>query len=258
MSASTQLLRSPRALIVEDDPLFATVYRETLGHVAPDTEIEVVPNGYAALVYLAHQRPDIILLDLHMPDFSGFEFLDVIKRKQGLHGVPIVVVSSAAAADTARLRAYPDVFVFSKPLRSSLLHKLISQILAPVNPPPDAAHSSERLQRASLEAFVGDDRELQGAIASQFYELTPERIAQLQACVRLQDEAGISFWCHTMIGTSSMMGAQALQQSVLSLKQRIASADWVAIGLAATLVEEELRQTALLFASTFNLHDRHT
>lgn len=255
MPASTQPQR--RALIVEDDPLFVTIYREALANTVPDIEIEVSCNGYAALVYLAQQRPDIILLDLHMPDFSGFEFFDIIKRKQGLLGVPIVIVSSAGAADTAQLSAHPDVFVFSKPLRSSLLHKLIRQILAQVDPPPDAEPHFKRLQRSSLEAFVGDDWELQGALASQFYELTPERIAQLEACVYRQDDAGLYFWCHTMIGTSAMMGAQALQHSVLSLKQRIASADRAAIALAAGVVVNELRQTALVFASTFDLHDRH-
>ncbi len=255
MPASTQPQR--RALIVEDDPLFVTIYREALANTVPDIEIEVSCNGYAALVYLAQQRPDIILLDLHMPDFSGFEFLEVVKRKQGLLGVPVIIVSSAAAEDTAPLSAYPDVFVFSKPLRSSLLCKLVSQILVQGRHVLAPEPKVKRLQQASLEAFVGDDWELQGAIASQFYELTPERIAQLETCVRRQDDAGLHFWCHTMIGTSAMIGAQVLQHRVLSLKQQLASADRVAIAAAANEVVDELRQTALFFASNFDLHDRH-
>lgn len=259
MPACTPPLPLPlrRALIVEDDALFVTVYRETLVNAAPDMEIEVAHNGYAALACLAQQRPDLILLDLHMPDFSGFEFLDVIKRKPGLLGVPIIIVSSANATDIAPLSACPDVYVFAKPLRANLLHKLIRQILAQLSHRPAPTPPVARLQQAALEAFVGDDRELQGVIAAQFYALTPDRIAQLEACVRRQDDAGLHFWCHTMTGTSAMVGADALKDKVLALKHQLASANPVVIAAAASEVVEELRHTALVFANTFDLHDRH-
>ncbi len=244
-----------RALIVEDDPLFATVYRENIASTMPGIEIEVSRNGYLALLYLAQNRPDLVVLDLHMPGFDGFEFLDIVKRKHDLINLPILVVSSVDEAITAPLRALPQVFVFAKPLRPSLLQKLVRQLLTPSANFPDAPAHTKRVAAAKLEAYVGDDWSLQREIARQFYDLAPDRIAQLHECIRRRDYLRLGDWCHALTGTSAMMGAETLQQQIATLRRSIATGNHEAIAAAVHAVVEELRQVALLLDHDYDLHD---
>lgn len=244
-----------RALVVEDDPLFATLYRETLATTVPGIRVDTARNGYAALLHLAQHRPDIILLDLHMPGFDGFEFLDIVKRKHALIDVPVLVVSSAIAETTTPLRALPHVFVFAKPLRPSLLQKLIRQTLGHYCRLSATPRPKERLEMSTLEAFVGPDHELQREIARQFYELAPDRVVRIEDCLRKRDYQGLREWCHTLTGTGAMIGAELLQQLLARCSQQLAANDDDAIKATVEAIIEEIRQIAIQFDRDFDLLD---
>lgn len=244
---------APRALVVEDDPLYVTLYGEVLASTVPGIEIEHAANGYAALLHLAKQRPDLILLDLHMPGFNGFELLDIVKRKHGLADVPILVVSSAADETTQPLRELPGVHIFAKPLRPELLKKLIRQALSQASTGTHPARS-RRLVSARFAAFVGEDLDLQRQIALQFFDLAPDRIARIADAARRRDYPQLREWCHTLTGTGSMIGAEALVQLVAELRQHLDDGEHAAIADAAEAVMEELRQIALVFDRDFDLY----
>lgn len=250
MPASSPAPRKHRALVVEDDPLYATLYREMLNSAVPGIEVEFARNGYVALLHLARERPDLIILDLHMPGFSGFELLDIVKRKHGLAEVPVLVVSSAPDESTAPLRALPGVHVFAKPLRPALLKKLIRQAILDT---PSAAAQGPRLVAARFATFVGEDRELQRQIALQFFDLAPDRIACIANAVRRGDHLQLREWCHTLIGTASMIGADALEQLVIRLRRQLETGEPAAIASAAEAVMEEIRQIALAFVRDFDI-----
>lgn len=87
-----------RVLVVEDEKDVADVfldYLTELGH-----EPTVVRSAEAALGHLQAQRPDAILLDLHLPGMSGLEFLQLRPIREA--GVPIVAVSGIATESQAR------------------------------------------------------------------------------------------------------------------------------------------------------------
>lgn len=248
----------PQALVVEDDPLYATLYRETLVSMVPDIEVMVAQNGYLALLHLAQNRPGIVILDLHMPGFDGFEFLDIVKRKHGLVDVPILVVSSATDTAMKPLHELPLVHVFAKPLRPALLQKLIRQILpaaasvSPSRSPPIAFDVTQ------LEAFVGTDWHLQRQIARQFYELAPDRIAKLEQAARVLDYEGLGGWCHTLTGTAAMIGANALGESVERLHRAVERRDVAAVRTEADLAIRELRHVAVVLDHDFDLDDANS
>ena len=62
-------------------------------------------NGRAALKILIRQMPDLVVLDLMMPEMDGFEFLTYLRQSEQGRRVPVVVVTAKAvtAADRARL-----------------------------------------------------------------------------------------------------------------------------------------------------------
>lgn len=82
-----------RALIVDDHPLFCDALAMTLRAVAGIPEVETADCLSAALARLdAPPLPDVVVLDLDLPDVSGLDGL--IRLRAGLGAVPVVVVSS--------------------------------------------------------------------------------------------------------------------------------------------------------------------
>ncbi len=95
---------SPRpVLVVEDDPATREVVRRALerdGWIVSEAE-----NGRSALESLARAVPDLIVLDLMMPEMDGFEFVAELRRTESGRRIPVVVVTAKeiTAEDRARL-----------------------------------------------------------------------------------------------------------------------------------------------------------
>jgi len=96
-----------RVLIVDDDPSICRILEINL--VARGYEVDVAADGRSA-VDLAGRRPDLIVLDLGLPDIDG---LEVIAGVRASSGVPIVVLSARDVTDTeeAALSAGADDYV---------------------------------------------------------------------------------------------------------------------------------------------------
>jgi len=119
-------------LIVEDEPPIRRLLRTTLG--AHDYRTLEAATGAEALSAMRHHRPDLVLLDLGLPDIDGQA---LIAKMRALGPVPIVVLSSRGdeAAKVAALDAGADDYV-TKPfgadellarIRAALRHRLQEQ-----------------------------------------------------------------------------------------------------------------------------------
>jgi CheY-like chemotaxis protein len=81
--------RRKRLLVVEDNPAEQLSIRELLGY--DDIEIDTAGTGKAALASLREQQYDCVVLDLRLPDMTGFEVLEEIRHDDALTEVPVVV-----------------------------------------------------------------------------------------------------------------------------------------------------------------------
>jgi two-component system KDP operon response regulator KdpE len=97
-----------RVLVVDDDPQILRALRINLR--ARRYDVEVAADGAAALRIAAGQRPDIVVLDLGLPDMDGVE---VIRGLRGWTAVPIIVLSGRAGSSdkVAALDAGADDYV---------------------------------------------------------------------------------------------------------------------------------------------------
>ncbi len=82
-----------RVLYIEDNPANARLVEHALG---PRTgvEVEVAPNGTAGLHEAIATKPDLILLDLHLPDISGEEVLRRLRSTAATAAIEVVIVSA--------------------------------------------------------------------------------------------------------------------------------------------------------------------
>ncbi len=81
--------RRKRLLLVEDDETERNSVAELLSH--EDVEISSAETGAAALAQLRQDQIDCVVLDLKLPDMSGFEVLETIRDDAALRDIPVVV-----------------------------------------------------------------------------------------------------------------------------------------------------------------------
>src|SRR2546421_11057253 len=89
-----------RVLMVDDDPLVLRIYKESLARQG--LEVEAVGDGLAAMKALRTANPQVVVLDLMMPKFSGVEVLKYIRADPALASLPVVVLSNSYMDDLAR------------------------------------------------------------------------------------------------------------------------------------------------------------
>ncbi len=80
----------------------------------------------AAVLMMREKKPDVILLDVHMPGVDGFEFIKYVHHLPGYQTVPIFVVTSDDQPETAvRMRALGARDVLIKPLEIDILERAL-------------------------------------------------------------------------------------------------------------------------------------
>ena len=77
-------------LTIDDDPMVLTALTAML---IPAYNLRIAKSAADAMALMEQQTPDLILLDIEMPDISGFEFLHTIKKNPKYMNVPVVIVS---------------------------------------------------------------------------------------------------------------------------------------------------------------------
>ncbi len=84
-----------RVHYVEDNETNVEVMRGMLAQ-RPQVDLRVSGNGLDGLAAIRTQRPDVLLLDMHLPDISGLELLRHLKLDPETRGIPVIVVSADA------------------------------------------------------------------------------------------------------------------------------------------------------------------
>lgn len=117
-----------RILIVDDNPSNRDLLNRQLirvGHAPVEAE-----DGHAALAKLAGGKFDLILLDLLMPEISGYEVLYRLKEEPATRDIPVIMMSALDDLDsTIRCIEAGAVDYLSKPVDSTLLHARINASL---------------------------------------------------------------------------------------------------------------------------------
>jgi response regulator of citrate/malate metabolism len=90
-------------LVVEDDFMVASIHTRFVERVEGFRVVGVASTGQAALADVERLSPDLLLLDVHLPDLSGIEVLREL-RSAG-NAVGVVVITAAREADTVRAAA---------------------------------------------------------------------------------------------------------------------------------------------------------
>ena len=91
--------QSCRVLLVDDDDDFRQFANESLD-IAGDFEVKEATNGIDAALITGSWKPNVILLDLHMPKMDGYQFISQIRANSDFADIKIIVLTAYADAET--------------------------------------------------------------------------------------------------------------------------------------------------------------
>jgi two-component system cell cycle response regulator DivK len=120
---------SKHILVVEDQEDNRQILYDLLGHAG--YELAAAKSGKEALAVVAAWRPDLILMDMRLPDIDGYEATRHIKSDPDLRSIPIIAVTSyALSGDEAKGRqAGCDAYV-TKPYSTRQLLAKVRELLS--------------------------------------------------------------------------------------------------------------------------------
>lgn len=90
-----------KILAVDDEPELTDLMHYHL--VRAGHEVATAANGWEAIHCVRTNRPDIILLDLMLPDLDGFGVCEILRRDPATATIPIVIVSAWSSTDSRNL-----------------------------------------------------------------------------------------------------------------------------------------------------------
>jgi signal transduction histidine kinase/DNA-binding response OmpR family regulator len=112
-----------RLLMVDDDDLERRQMRAALEQQG--WTVTEAGDGLDALARLNEGQPDVIVLDLMMPEMDGFEFLEEMRRKAEWRAIPVVVVTARDLTDADRLRLNGNIErIIQKTNRDDMLREV--------------------------------------------------------------------------------------------------------------------------------------
>ena len=117
--------RQPHILVVDDDANIRELLTQELTEVG--YQVSVAGDGRAALDVVRHDRPDLIMLDVMMPEMNGFDVAAVLKNDPQTMDIPIVILSIVQDRERG-FRIGVDRYL-TKPIDTELLFREVGALL---------------------------------------------------------------------------------------------------------------------------------
>lgn len=124
-----------KVLVVEDDRSIQMVLELVLGRVAK-CQVFTASNGREGLDTIRREKPDVVLLDLMMPEMDGFEVCQNAKADEATKHIPIIFLTAQPQpASVARAMALGAAGYIVKPFDPIRIVEQINEALARVQAP---------------------------------------------------------------------------------------------------------------------------
>ncbi len=119
----------PRILIVDDEHDFIELVQYRLAGLG--YEFIVASDGVQALSQARLCKPDLILLDILLPDLDGLSVCEILRRQPSTKKIPIIFMSALSSEVTRRSAAMQADDFFTKPLDLPRFAQRINELLHP-------------------------------------------------------------------------------------------------------------------------------
>ncbi|MDR3679064.1 MAG: PAS domain S-box protein [Flavipsychrobacter sp.] len=154
-------------LIAEDNMVNMLLAHTIIQKIAPNAIVLEAKNGVEAIAYYKKQIPDLILMDVQMPEMNGYEATQTIRQLEGSKHIPIIALTAGNVKGEKEkcLAAGMDDFVV-KPIVEETLAVTLNKWLdidaqnQEAEDPLAATGENAHFNINTLKAYIGDDKEM--------------------------------------------------------------------------------------------------
>jgi len=119
-----------KILVVDDDPIIVESIVQSLEEDEYDYEVISAADGFEAGIQVSHFKPDLLILDIMMPDIKGFDVCKKIKGSPETKDTKIIVLSAYLDEEKFKqMKAHGADACYSKPLPLTQLKEEVSRLL---------------------------------------------------------------------------------------------------------------------------------
>ena len=217
-ATSATSARRLRVLVAEDNPFNQQLVEHLLRRKGHD--IRVASDGREALVALERGGFDLMLLDVHMPGYDGFQVIETLRQREQATGghLPVIALTARAMqSDRERcLQSGMDDYL-AKPIAAAELFSVMDRVLAgppaAESEPPSLGRPETLLDPATLLAACDDDATLLRELIQVFQADTPGALARVRDAVDQRDTSRLREAAHELRGLLSTFSAMAAAEA---------------------------------------------
>ncbi|MCB1863562.1 MAG: response regulator, partial [Gammaproteobacteria bacterium] len=228
-------------LLVEDNPINQQVAKELLEQMG--LSVTLCQSARQALDQVRQKRPDVVLMDIQMPDLDGYEATARMRQIPGIESLPILAMTANAMVGDAErsLEAGMNGHI-PKPVDPALLRATLSNWLRqkpPRNEPEvviegkrfaagiytqESPTASGRHRPDAVVDFadgllrVGGNRRIYSKLLREFVERYSDSMEQLEQHCSAGEQRSLEHLLHTLKGVAGSIGAAGVQEAAAALE----------------------------------------
>ena len=142
-------------IIIDDEATSRTIIGELCSSYKNLNVVEVFSNAIEAIKYLNQNKTDLIFLDIHMPDFNGFDFIRTLKDP------PYIILTTADAEFAIQAFEYDFIVDYIvKPIKPERFKKSIQKVEGKLNEKVTATVTDKEKQQTGDDFYVNINKRL--------------------------------------------------------------------------------------------------
>lgn len=208
--------------VIEDNPDNRLLVRVILELRYDVTDYE---TGFAALEGMRQEKPDLVLLDISLPELDGSEVLRRIRAEARLRDLPVIALTAHAMAGdrekylAAGFNDYVTKPIVDETILLEAIQRLLSDGAATPNPAGKTAGAMEPVAIERLRKLGGD--EFVGQMIDLFLDYAETKIAEAKRAGEVGDLAGVAKAVHPIKSSAGNIGASQVQALAARLEQLV-------------------------------------
>lgn len=215
-------------LVVDDQEINRIVARQLLQQGG--YRVRLAASGDEGIAAVSEGKPDLVLMDIHMPEMDGHETTLRLRASYSPDELPILALTADVTEEQhAKSRASGMNDIITKPIDPTVLYPVLARWLAPIGgadttpasePGGDLADTPELQVGAALRRLSGKTalyRQLLDKFATQYADAAD----QLRRLLAEDDRGQAIRLAHSLSGASGHLGAAAMQEAAMALEQSL-------------------------------------
>ncbi|MBU6340548.1 MAG: PAS domain S-box protein [Bacteroidetes bacterium] len=194
-------------LVAEDNPVNMLLAKTIIESILPDTKIIAASNGREAFERFVNNRPDLVFMDIQMPEMNGYEASTAIRKieKEGNRTPIIALTAGTVKGERERcLAAGMDEYV-TKPVLKETIEQVILKWL--IKDPkweekvaPEPIDQNSHFNADQFESLLGNDAEMIRDMLTVASDSMEKFMVDLNAAILLSNFSAIKSYAHQMKG----------------------------------------------------------